>query len=76
MQKQHSLVHNFIVSNTLLDLSHVLQKHYQVRELGETAPNGLVFIPSREKAILAATEVELVTYNRWEISPEYEKVLS
>ena len=39
-------------------------------------PNSLVFIPSREKAILVATKVELVTYNRWEINPEYEKVLS
>ena len=76
MRKQHSLVHNFIVSNTLLDLSHVPQKHLQVRELGETAPNSLVFIPSREKAILAATEVELVICNMWEINPEYEKVLS
>ena len=76
MRKQHSLVHNFIVSNTLSDLSHVPQKHLQIRELGETAPNGLVFIPSWEKAILAATKVELVIYNRWEINPEYEKVLS
>jgi len=39
-------------------------------------PNGLVFIPSREKAVLAATKVELVICNRWEINPEYEKVLS
>ena len=39
-------------------------------------PNGLVFIPSQEKAILAATNVELVTCNRWEINPEYKKVLS
>ena len=76
MRKQHSLVHNFIVSNTLPDLSHVPQKHYQVRELVETVPNGLVFIPSWEKAVLAATKVELVIYNRWEINPEYEKVLS
>ena len=76
MQKQYSLVHNFIVSNTLPRLSQVLQKHYQVQELVETAPNGLVFIPSREKAVLAATKVELVIYNRWEINPEYEKVLS
>ena len=38
--------------------------------------NGLVFILSREKAILAATKVELVICNRWEINPEYEKVLS
>ena len=76
MRKQHSLVHNFIVLNTLPDLNHVPQKHLQIRELGETAPNGLVFIPSREKAILAATKVELVICNRWEINPEYEKVLS
>ena len=39
-------------------------------------PNGLVFIPSWEKAVLAATKVELVICNRWEINPEYEKVLS
>ena len=58
------------------DLSHVPQKHYKVRELVETAPNGLVFIPSWEKAVLAATKVELVICNRWEINPEYEKVLS
>ena len=76
VRKQHSLVHNFIVSNTLPDQSHVPQKHYQVRELVETAPNGLVFIPSREKAVLAATKEELVICNRWEINPEYEKVLS
>ena len=76
VRKQHSLVHNFIVSITLPDQSHVPQKHYQVRELVETAPNGLVFIPSWEKAVLAATKVELVICNRWEINPEYEKVLS
>ena len=58
------------------DLSHVPQKHHQELELVETAPNGLVFIPSQEKAILAATKVELVICNRWEINPEYEKVLS
>ena len=57
-------------------LSHVPQKHYEVRELVETVPNGLVFIPSREKAILAATEVELVICNKREINLEYEKVLS
>ena len=57
-------------------LSYVPQKHYQVRELVETTPNGLVFIPSREKAILAATKVKLVICNRWEINPKYEKVLS
>jgi hypothetical protein len=42
----------------------------------ETAPNGLVFIPGWEKAILAATKVELIICNSWEINPEYEKVLS
>jgi hypothetical protein len=52
------------------------QKHLQVRELGETAPNGLVFIPSREKAILTTTKVEPVICNRWEINPKYKKVLS
>jgi hypothetical protein len=52
------------------------QKHLQVRELGETAPNGLVFIPSQEKAILVAAKVELVICNRWKINPKYEKVLS
>ena len=76
VQKQHSLVHNFIFSITFPDLGHVPQKHHQVRELVETVPNGLVFIPSREKAILAATKLELVICNRWEINPEYEKVLS
>ena len=70
------MVHNFIVSNTLPYLSHVPQKHHQVREIGETVPNGLVFIPSWEKAILAATKVELVICNRWEINPKYEKVFS
>jgi hypothetical protein len=39
-------------------------------------PNSLVFIPGWEKAKLVATKVELVIYNRWEINPEYEKVLS
>ena len=76
MRKQHSLVHNFIVLNTLPDLSHVPQKHLQIRELEKTVPNGLVFIPSREKAVLAATKEELVICDRWEINPEYEKVLS
>jgi hypothetical protein len=42
----------------------------------EIAPNILVLISSREEAILAATKVELVIYNRWAINPEYEKVLS
>jgi hypothetical protein len=52
------------------------QKHLQVWKLGETTPNGLVFIPSREKAILTTTKEELVICNRWEINPKYEKVLS
>jgi hypothetical protein len=47
-----------------------------MRTLAETMPNGLVFILDREKAILAATVIEEVIYNRWEINPEYEKVLS
>jgi hypothetical protein len=40
------------------------QKHLQVRKLVETAPNGLVFIPNREKTILTATKEELVICNR------------
>jgi hypothetical protein len=52
------------------------QKHLQVRELVDTAPNGLVFIPSWEKEILTATKEELVICNRWEINPEYENVFS
>jgi hypothetical protein len=47
-----------------------------MRTLAETAPNGLVFVPSREKAVLVATMIEKVICNRWEINPEYEKVLS
>jgi hypothetical protein len=47
-----------------------------MRTLAETAPNNLVFVPSREKAVLAATVIEKVIYNRWKINPEYEKVLS
>jgi hypothetical protein len=39
-------------------------------------PNSLVFIPGWEKAILAATKVELIICSRWEIKPKYEKVLS
>jgi hypothetical protein len=39
-------------------------------------PHDLVFIPCREKAILAATKEELVICNRWKINPEYEEVLS
>jgi hypothetical protein len=39
-------------------------------------PHGLVFIPSRKKAILAATVIEKVICNRWETNPEYGVVLS
>jgi hypothetical protein len=39
-------------------------------------PDDLILISSREEAVLAATKVELVICNRWEINPEYEKVLS
>jgi hypothetical protein len=39
-------------------------------------PDDLILVSSREEAILAATKVELVICNRWEINPEYEKVLS
>jgi hypothetical protein len=35
-----------------------------MRTLEETAPNGLVFVPGREKAVLAATMVEKVICNR------------
>jgi hypothetical protein len=47
-----------------------------MRTLAKTTPNGLVFVLGREKAVLAATMIEKVIYNRWEINPEYEKVLS
>jgi hypothetical protein len=47
-----------------------------MRTLAKTTPNGLVFVLSREKAVLATTVIEKVIYNRWEINPEYEKVLS
>jgi hypothetical protein len=60
----------------LPDEGHVSQKHLQIRTLVETVSNSLVFIPSREKPILAASMIELVICNRWEINPEYEKVLS
>jgi hypothetical protein len=42
----------------------------------EITPNDLVLVSRREEVILVATKVELVIYNRWEINPEYEKVLS
>jgi hypothetical protein len=41
----------------------------------EITPNDLVLVSRREKAILAATKVELVICNRWKINPGYEKVL-
>jgi hypothetical protein len=40
------------------------------------APNDLVLVSRREEAIFAATKVELVICNRWEINSEYKKVLS
>jgi hypothetical protein len=39
-------------------------------------PDDLVLISSREEAVLVAPRVEQVICNRWEINPEYEKVLS
>jgi hypothetical protein len=39
-------------------------------------PDDLVLISGREEAVFAATRVEQVICNRWEINPEYEKVLS
>jgi hypothetical protein len=39
-------------------------------------PDDLVLISGREKAVFAAPRVEQVICNRWEINPEYEKVLS
>jgi hypothetical protein len=60
----------------LPDLSHVPPKASSGTRTKRDPPNGLVFIPSREKAILTTTKEELVICNRWEINPEYEKVLS
>ena len=76
VRKQHSLVQNIIVFKYIAKSESCPAKALSGTRLGETAPNGLVFIPSREKAILAATKVELVIYNRWKINPEYEKLLS
>jgi hypothetical protein len=39
-------------------------------------PDDLVLISGREEAVLVAPRVEQVICNRWEINPEYEKVLS
>jgi hypothetical protein len=42
----------------------------------EIEPNDLVLIFGWEKIVFAAPRVEQVICNRWEIKPEYEKVLS
>jgi hypothetical protein len=39
-------------------------------------PNDLVLISGWEETVLAAPRIEQVICNRWEINPEYEKVLS
>jgi hypothetical protein len=39
-------------------------------------PDDLILISGREEAVFAAPGVEQVICNRWEINPEYEKVLS
>jgi hypothetical protein len=39
-------------------------------------PNDLVLISGWEETILATSRIEHVIYNKWEINPEYEKVLS
>jgi hypothetical protein len=36
-----------------------------MRTLAETVSNDRVFIPDREKAVLAATVIEKVICNRW-----------
>jgi hypothetical protein len=40
------------------------------------APDDLVLVSSREEAVFAATRVEQVICNRWEINPEYKKILN
>jgi hypothetical protein len=40
------------------------------------ASNNLVLISGWEEAVLAAPRIQQVIYNRWEINPEYEKVLN
>jgi hypothetical protein len=40
-----------------------------MRTLAETVPNGLVFIPGRQKAELVATVIEKVICNRWKNKP-------
>jgi hypothetical protein len=39
-------------------------------------PDDLVLISDWEEIVLAAPRIEEVIYNRWQINPEYEKVLS
>jgi hypothetical protein len=39
-------------------------------------PENLILISDREEAVFVATGVEQVICNKWEINPEYEKVLS
>jgi hypothetical protein len=36
----------------------------------------LILIFGREEAVLVAPRIEQVICNRWEINPEYEKILS
>jgi hypothetical protein len=42
---------------------HILQKHLE-QKLAETMPTGLVLIPHREKAVLAAAIIEDVNCNK------------
>jgi hypothetical protein len=44
---------------------HILQKHLE-EKLVETMPTGLVLIPRREKAVLAAVNIEDVICNKRE----------
>jgi hypothetical protein len=44
---------------------HILQKHLEGK-LAETMPTGLVLIPRRKKAVLAAAIIEDVIYNKRE----------
>jgi hypothetical protein len=39
-------------------------------------PNDLVLISGWEETVLVAPRIEHVICNRWEINPEYKKVLS
>jgi hypothetical protein len=39
-------------------------------------PDDLILIFGREEVVLAAPSLEQVICNRWEINPEYEKLLS